>query len=205
MGHNGGRKPRSAASPFDELPPPSPPWTSTSPTKHSLARRSLAAEAPCPSTTPIHSNWRPTSPIIQVCSHYPTHIRAIDTVLGRAAVDRLVHIIHLCPSIALEAFQLAVQYIHRSRDPSQYQFLASAYEQVASLPEYSLPPVSELPPLNSKWVDEVLAKNQAERTKLENELKTYNNNMIKESIRVSALSTKRAVLSLFPDGPSRLG
>ncbi|KAJ8472377.1 hypothetical protein ONZ45_g16676 [Pleurotus djamor] len=34
------------------------------------------------------------------------------------------------------------------------------------------------------WADEMAAKNQAERTKLEVELKTYTNNMIKESIRM---------------------
>jgi COP9 signalosome complex subunit 1 len=39
--------------------------------------------------------------------------------------------------------------------------------------------------LDQKWIEETLAKNQAERMKLEMELKTYSNNMIKESIRVS--------------------
>ena len=39
--------------------------------------------------------------------------------------------------------------------------------------------------VDTRWADEVMAKNQAEKTKLEVELKTYTNNMIKESIRVS--------------------
>ncbi|KAG5641499.1 hypothetical protein DXG03_005084 [Asterophora parasitica] len=43
----------------------------------------------------------------------------------------------------------------------------------------------DLTTLDTKWADETLAKNQAERTKLEVELKTYTNNSIKESIRVS--------------------
>lgn len=38
-----------------------------------------------------------------------------------------------------------------------------------------------------KWADEVFAKTTAERVKLELELKTYSNNMIKESIRVCSL------------------
>lgn len=42
--------------------------------------------------------------------------------------------------------------------------------------------------LDTNWADETLAKNQAERTKLEVELKTYTNNMIKESIRVRIFS-----------------
>ncbi|KAF8915348.1 G protein pathway suppressor 1 [Mucidula mucida] len=104
---------------------------------------------------------------------------------GRTVVDRLIHIIPLCPSIAVDAYQLAVQHVHQSRDPSQFQLLATTYEHVASNPEFSLPPLSELPSLNGKWADEVAAKNHAEKVKLENELKTYNNNMIKESIRMA--------------------
>ena len=42
----------------------------------------------------------------------------------------------------------------------------------------------ELAELDVKWADETIAKNQADRVKLEVELKTYSNNMIKESIRV---------------------
>lgn len=38
--------------------------------------------------------------------------------------------------------------------------------------------------LNTKWADEMTAKNAAEKIKLEVELKTYTINMIKESIRV---------------------
>ena len=45
--------------------------------------------------------------------------------------------------------------------------------------------------LDTKWADEVLTKNQADRVKLEVELKTYSNNMIKESIRVSPFSCKK--------------
>ena len=36
--------------------------------------------------------------------------------------------------------------------------------------------------VDTQWADEVMAKNQAEKTKLEVELKTHTNNMIKESI-----------------------
>lgn len=90
----------------------------------------------------------------------------------------------IAPTIAAEAFQLCVQHIHQSRDPSLYQNLLHAYEQVPSTSEASLPNPMELAELDTKWADEVLAKNQADRVKLEVELKTYSNNMIKESIRV---------------------
>jgi COP9 signalosome complex subunit 1 len=89
-----------------------------------------------------------------------------------------------CPSIATEAFQLCVQHIHQSRDPSLYQNLLAAYEQLTSNTDLNLPNMMELAELDVKWADETLAKNQADRAKLEVELKTYTNNMIKESIRV---------------------
>jgi COP9 signalosome complex subunit 1 len=42
----------------------------------------------------------------------------------------------------------------------------------------------EVAQVDTRWADEIMAKNHAEKMKLEVELKTYTNNMIKESIRV---------------------
>lgn len=81
-----------------------------------------------------------------------------------------------------------MQYIHQSRNPSLYQHLLQAYEQVASATDVSLPNPMDLAELDTKWADEALTRNQADRVKLEVELKTYSNNMIKESIRVSRVS-----------------
>ncbi|KAJ3498717.1 hypothetical protein NLJ89_g10181 [Agrocybe chaxingu] len=66
-----------------------------------------------------------------------------------------------------------------------FQSLFQAYEQISSTSDASLPNMMDLGELDTKWADEVLAKNQADRTKLEVELKTYSNNMIKESIRMA--------------------
>jgi COP9 signalosome complex subunit 1 len=104
---------------------------------------------------------------------------------GRTSIERLIHIMVHCPSIAPEAFQLCVQHIHQSRDPSLYQNLLGAYEQLTTNTELNLPNMMELAELDVKWADETLAKNQADRVKLEVELKTYTNNMIKESIRMA--------------------
>ena len=90
----------------------------------------------------------------------------------------------ICPSIAPEAFQLCVQHIHQSREPALYQNLLQAYEQLATSSDLSLPNMMDLAQLDTKWADEIITKNQADRVKLEVELKTYSNNMIKESIRV---------------------
>ncbi|KAJ7253017.1 26S proteasome subunit RPN7-domain-containing protein [Mycena haematopus] len=103
---------------------------------------------------------------------------------GRTAIDRLIHIISTCPQLAPEAFQLAVQQIHQSRDPSLYQQVMSAYDTISGLSETTLPSAMDLAQLDTRWADEIMAKNQAERSKLEVELKTYSNNMIKESIRM---------------------
>ncbi|KAG2040446.1 26S proteasome subunit RPN7-domain-containing protein [Suillus americanus] len=102
---------------------------------------------------------------------------------GRTAFDRLVHIISTCPTLAPQALKLAFAQIEVLRDPTLYQTAMNAYDAVADLPEVQLPP-SEFCSVNTVWCEEVTKKNQAERTKLEVELKTYSNNMIKESIRM---------------------
>jgi len=75
-----------------------------------------------------------------------------------------------------------------------YQNLLQAYEQAASATDVSLPNPMELAELDTKWADEILTKNQADRVKLEVELKTYSNNMIKESIRVSSEALSKWIL-----------
>ena len=68
--------------------------------------------------------------------------------------------------------------------PLLYQNLLGAYEQLTDNNDLNLLTIMELAELDVKWADETLTKNQADRAKLEVELKTYTNNMIKESIRV---------------------
>ena len=116
-------------------------------------------------------------------------------------MDRLIHIIRTCPHVAPQAFQLAVQHIRQLRDHTLYQIALSAYEQLPSLTDVHLPPASSVATLDSKWIDKMATKNQAERVKLETELKTYTNNMIKESIRVRVLYF---VLGAHPDRCSQM-
>ena len=97
-------------------------------------------------------------------------------------MDRLVYIINICPPLAVPALQLAVQHIFKTRDVDLYRYTAGAYDVVAV--NAQLPPAAEVAPLDQAWYDEWSAKNLAERTRLEVELKTYTSNMIKESIRV---------------------
>ncbi|KAF7439841.1 hypothetical protein PC9H_000178 [Pleurotus ostreatus] len=123
--------------------------------------------------------------IVPVDDAHPFDLESyIANYTGRTVIDRLTHIIVSCPSIAPEAFNLAIQHIHQSRDPSQYQIVLDAYEHAAAASTSPLPNPNDIASLDGQWAEETLSKNQAERTKLEVELKTYSNNMIKESIRM---------------------
>jgi hypothetical protein len=103
---------------------------------------------------------------------------------GRTSVDRLIHIIATCPSIAPQAFQLAVKQIEDLRDPSLYTSALSTYEQLPTITDAPLPAATDVAHLDPKWIEETTKRNSVEKTKLEVELKNYANNMIKESQRV---------------------
>ena len=90
----------------------------------------------------------------------------------------------LSPSLAPQALTLAAKEATKGRDTNLYRNIYAAYERAHAEAPEEVPELSAVPPLDMKWVDETNAKNQAERTKLEVELKTYTSNMIKESIRV---------------------
>lgn len=105
-------------------------------------------------------------------------------------MDRLLYIISLSPSLAPQAFKRAFQLLVKpsQRDTDYYKTIVGTYEDVFSRPGVRLPPADELLPDHSPylaWVEETNERNNAERRKLEVELKTYTGNMIKESIRMA--------------------
>lgn len=105
-------------------------------------------------------------------------------------MDRLVCIVNICPSLAVQALQLAAQHIFKTRDTDLYRHAVGVYDAVAA--NAQLPPAAEVAPLDQAWYDEWTSKNLAERSRLEVELKTYTSNMIKESIRVRSIATGRS-------------
>jgi COP9 signalosome complex subunit 1 len=108
---------------------------------------------------------------------------------GRTAIDRLIHIINTCPSIAPAAAAHAARIIPTTRDPNLYGAVQAAYETArAKGTSGELPPVSDVLKVDQAWVDATSSKNVSDRQRLEVELKNYTNNMIKESIRVSFCS-----------------
>ncbi|KAF8126790.1 G protein pathway suppressor 1 [Boletus edulis] len=113
-------------------------------------------------------------------------VTLINRTTGRTTVDRLLAITASCPSIAPQALKLAFNHIYRLRDTSLVQAALAAYASAATYPEgQGLPPPGDVVVVDAAWVEEVTKKNLAERTKLEVELKSYTNNMIKESIRMA--------------------
>ncbi|KAH9832148.1 PCI-domain-containing protein, partial [Rhodofomes roseus] len=104
---------------------------------------------------------------------------------GRSAIERYIQVISQCPSLAVLAFQAALQLVLQMSDTNLYRALLSAYEQTAATSNGELPALSDIHALNQEWIDETTQRNQAQRNKLETELKTYTSNMIKESIRMA--------------------
>ena len=100
------------------------------------------------------------------------------------------------PTLAPQALQLAVKEALKGRDTSLYRHIFTTYDRVHVEASDEVPESSTLVTHDTKWVDDTNTKNNAERTKLEVELKTYSSNMIKESIRVCVY---RIWLSNFSD------
>lgn len=102
-------------------------------------------------------------------------------------MDRLIYVISVAPKLAPQAARRAAEYIHTGRNPNLYNTLLEVYE-VAQATSASLGqdirPLQEVVAIDTKWAEEISARNEQERTKLEVELRTYTNNMIKESVRV---------------------
>ncbi|KAH9903344.1 G protein pathway suppressor 1 [Cubamyces lactineus] len=109
----------------------------------------------------------------------------ISSYSGRTYVERLLHIMSVCPTLAPQALQLAITEALKGRDTGLYREIFSRYERAHADLGDEIPELSALASFDHQWVEETNAKNQAERTKLEVELKTYSSNMIKESIRMA--------------------
>ncbi|EIW53311.1 G protein pathway suppressor 1 [Trametes versicolor FP-101664 SS1] len=123
---------------------------------------------------------------VVVDESHPLELEAyLSSYSGRAHVDRVLHIMSVCPTLAPQALQLAITEALSGRDPNMYRSIFLGYERAHSEAPEEIPELSALATPDQQWLEETSAKNQAERTKLEVELKTYTSNMIKESIRMA--------------------
>ncbi|KAI5121928.1 hypothetical protein M0805_000257 [Coniferiporia weirii] len=117
--------------------------------------------------------------IVLVDDAHPFELEAyIAGYSERVAIYRLLYVLEHCPMLADAAFRLAIQRIKAGRDPSLYRTAVNSYNDAR-------PDGGDRVETDEVWVESVSKANTAEQNKLEVELKTYQSNMIKESIRMA--------------------
>ena len=94
----------------------------------------------------------------------------------RSAIKRLTFIASACPALAPQALSKAVDYALQGQDTQMYQNVLNAYNTIVG-PQNARP-------VDQEWQEKTSARAQADKDKLEVELKMYTGNMIKESVRV---------------------
>jgi len=88
----------------------------------------------------------------------------------------LLFIAGACPSLAPQALSKAVDYALQGQDVQIYQVVLNHYNGIVG-PQNARP-------VDQEWLDKTSTRAQADKDKLEVELKMYTGNMIKESVRV---------------------
>lgn len=72
---------------------------------------------------------------------------------------------------------MAITEVMKTKDVSAYMVIVEEFQKLA--------PTEPLAQINTTWAEQTTKHNKMETDRLEHELKTYKNNLIKESIRVS--------------------
>jgi COP9 signalosome complex subunit 1 len=98
----------------------------------------------------------------------------LSCLAGRRRIERLLFVARSCPALRVKAFQLALDTIKTSSlDHRLYQEVANECRDVE---------------IDEKWMEDARVKQESGLEKLDVELKNYQNNLIKESIRVCSCS-----------------
>jgi len=92
------------------------------------------------------------------------------------AIQRLLSIGNHCPPLAPEAFKTAINLLKKTLDVTTYGEAVKGLANVA--------PNDANAVLDEDWIEQTSKTVRLKTEKLEAELKSYKNNMIKESIRV---------------------
>lgn len=106
---------------------------------------------------------------------------------GLAKLYRLMYIIEHCPSLRLEALKMAISYVMTTYNVNMYQLLHQKLAETMTAP--SLPDVAvqstsqDVPTMDTLWMETRTKKAALKLEKLDNDLKNYKSNSIKESIR----------------------
>jgi len=109
---------------------------------------------------------------------------------GLARLHRLIFIANHCPSLRLESLKLAIGYVTQTYNVSLYQHLhkkladMTTNQSGAGLPDVAAQvSPQDIPVYDSNWVETKTKKAALKLEKLDNDLKNYKSNSIKESIR----------------------
>lgn len=97
-------------------------------------------------------------------------------VPGRTRCERLLHIGKSSVPLCVDALKAAVREAKSGRDVRRYKEVWEAIRIAAPNDPDAI--------RDEDWIERVTRENKAETARLENELKGYKNNLIKESIRV---------------------
>lgn len=95
---------------------------------------------------------------------------------GRTRIDRLYHIGSHSPYLALDAYRLAIAEAKKGKNVDLYLQLAEELSGIA--------PQDPAAFTDTAWAEKKAQESQREQDRLEHELKSYKNNLIKESIRM---------------------
>jgi COP9 signalosome complex subunit 1 len=99
-----------------------------------------------------------------------------DVSTGHTRIDRLHHIGSHSPYLALDAYRLAIAEAKKGKNVNLYLQLVEELSSIAPQDPAAL--------TDTTWAEKKAQETQREQDRLEHELKSYKNNLIKESIRV---------------------
>ncbi|RII24061.1 hypothetical protein CUC08_Gglean012894 [Alternaria sp. MG1] len=97
-------------------------------------------------------------------------------VKGYTRIDRLHHIGAHSPYLAADAYRLAIAEAKRGKNVDLYTTLVEQFSRIAPQDPASV--------TDTAWVEKKTREVREEHDRLEHELKSYKNNLIKESIRM---------------------
>jgi hypothetical protein len=109
---------------------------------------------------------------------YTKHAARANTAAGFTRIDRLRHIGSNSPYFAIDAYRLAIAEAKKGKNVELYTALVEEFSTIAPQDAAAL--------MDTAWAEKKTRETQQEQDRLEHELKSYKNNLIKESIRVSA-------------------
>jgi COP9 signalosome complex subunit 1 len=115
-------------------------------------------------------------------------LESYNSYTGLAKLHRLLYLADHCPSLRLEALKMAINFVTTTYNVALYQHLHKKLADLsanAALPDVAAVQVNsqDIPAFDAAWVETRSKKAALKLEKLDNDLKNYKSNSIKESIR----------------------